>query len=80
MWARTLPMDGAFKLLSKMNLIDSAISFACDAHQYEFALELCEMAKKPTDDVHLKIAMDFEDEGKVCFIIWINYTLDILFS
>lgn len=65
MWSRTLPIDGAFKLLSKMNLIDSAITYACDANQYEFALDLCRLAGKPADEVHLKIAMDYEDEGKV---------------
>lgn len=65
MWSRTLPIDGAFKLLSKMNLIDSAVTYACDANQYEFALDLCRLAGKPADDVHLKIAMDYEDEGKV---------------
>lgn len=64
MWSRTLPVDGAFKLLSKMGLIDSAISYACDASQYEFALDLCRMANRPADDVHLKIAMDHEDDGK----------------
>lgn len=64
MWSRTLPVEGAFKLLSKMGLIDVAISYACDANQYEFALELCRMANRPADDVHLKIAMDHEDDGK----------------
>lgn len=64
MWSRSLPVDGAFKLLSKMNLIDVAVSYACDANQYDFALELCRLANRPADDVHLKIAMDFEDEGK----------------
>lgn len=64
MWSRTLPVDGAFKLLTKMNLIDVAIGYACDANQYDFALELCRIAGRSTDDVHLKIAMDHEDEGK----------------
>lgn len=64
MWSRTLPIDGAFKLLSKMNLIDVAISYACDANQYDFALELCKLTGRTADDVHLKIAMDYEDDGK----------------
>lgn len=64
MWSRTLPVDGAYKLLSKMGLIDVAIRHACDGNQYEFALELCRMANRPADDVHLKIAMDYEDDGK----------------
>lgn len=72
MWSRTLPIDGAFKLLSKMNLIDSAITYACDANQYDFALDLSRLAGKPADDVHLKIAMDYEDEGKVSEIDFCN--------
>lgn len=64
MWSRTLPVDGAFKLLTKMNLIDVAIGYACDANQYDFALELCRVAGRSTDDVRLKIAMDHEDDGK----------------
>lgn len=64
MWSRTLPVDGAFKLLSKMNLIDDAINFACNANQYDFALELCRLSNRSSDDVHLKIAMNHEDDGK----------------
>lgn len=64
MWSRTLPVDGAFKLLSKMGLIDVAITYAYDANQYDYALELCRLANRPADDVHLKMAMDYEDDGK----------------
>lgn len=64
MWSRTLPVDGAFKLLTKMGLIDDAINYACNANHYEFALELCRMADRSPDDVHLKIAMSHEDDGK----------------
>lgn len=64
MWSRTLPVDGAFQLLSKMGLIDTAITYAYDANQYEYALDLCRLANRPADDVHLKMAMDFEDDGK----------------
>lgn len=64
MWSRSLPVDAAYALLMKMNLLDVAIGYACDAGQYDFALELCKLANRPDDDVHLKIAMDYEDEGK----------------
>lgn len=64
MWARSLPVDGAYALLMKMNLLDVAISYACDARHYDFALELCKLANRADDDVHLKIAMDYEDDGK----------------
>lgn len=63
-WSRTLPVDGSYKLLSKMNLIDFAINHACEKNEYDFALDLCRMANRSADDVHLKIAMDYEDDGK----------------
>ncbi|XP_031636976.1 intraflagellar transport protein 172 homolog isoform X2 [Contarinia nasturtii] len=64
MWSRTLPVDGAYKLLSKMGLIEAAITYACKDKIYDFVLELCHMANRPADDIHLKIAQDYEDEGK----------------
>lgn len=65
MWARTLPVDGAARLLKKMGLVEVALNYACDANQYEFALELCQITGNSSDEVHLKMAMDLEDEGKV---------------
>lgn len=65
MWARSLPIEGAARLLTKMGLINSAIEFACDSNQYNFALDLCRVIERSPDDVHLKIAMELEDEGKV---------------
>lgn len=64
MWSLSLPTDAAYKLLTKMNLLDVAISYACVEGQYEFALEVCRLANRPADDVHLKIANDYEDDGK----------------
>lgn len=66
MWCRTLSMDGAARLLTKMDLVETVVSYACDMHEYEFALEICHLTGKSPDDVHLKIAMDLEDEEKVC--------------
>lgn len=66
MWCRTLSMDGAARLLTKMDLIQMVLNYACDIHEYEFALEMCRLTGSSTDDVHLKIAMDLEDEEKVC--------------
>lgn len=66
MWCRTLSLDGAARLLSKMDLVETVVIYACDVHEYDFALEICRLTGKPSDDVHLKIAMDLEDEEKVC--------------
>lgn len=64
-WSRSLPLEGAARLLTKMNLIKTALLYACDAKQFEFALDLCRVTGHSTDDVHLRMAMDLEDEGKV---------------
>ncbi|XP_070491879.1 intraflagellar transport protein 172 homolog [Chironomus tepperi] len=65
MWAKSLPsVDGAARLLTKMGLVDTSITFACDSGQFDFALDLCKATGKAADDVHYKIALSFEDEGK----------------
>lgn len=64
MWARSLPLEGAARLLTKLGQVDNAINYACDAGQYDFALDICRLIDKSPDDVHLKIAMVLEDEGK----------------
>lgn len=64
MWARTLPISSAARLLTKMGLVENAIGFACDSGQFEFALELCRLTDYPAEDVHYKMAMGLEDEGR----------------
>lgn len=64
MWARSLPLEAAARLLTKMGQLDSTINFACEAGQFKFALDICRVTEKPADEVHLKIAMVLEDEGK----------------
>lgn len=64
MWSRSLPIDGAARLLTKMGLVETALLYACEASQFDFALELCRKTGKSADDVHLKMAMELEDEGK----------------
>lgn len=64
MWAKSLPMEGAARLLTKMGLIDNSITFACDSGQFDFALDLCKATGKIADEVHYKIALSLEDEGK----------------
>lgn len=64
MWSRSLPIDGAARLLTKMGLIDTALAYACEANHFDFALELCAKVGRPTDEIHMKIAMELEDQGK----------------
>lgn len=64
MWARSMPIEGASRLLTKMGLVETALVYACEASQFEFALELCRKTGKSADEVHLKMAMELEDEGK----------------
>ncbi|XP_030372622.1 intraflagellar transport protein 172 homolog [Scaptodrosophila lebanonensis] len=64
MWAKSMPVESAVRLLTKLELLDTAVGFACDSGQFDFAMDLCRLAGKSTDEVHLKIAMSLEDEGK----------------
>lgn len=64
MWAKSMPVESAVRLLTKLALLDVAVGFACDSGQFDFAMDLCRFAGKSTDEVHLKIAMSLEDEGK----------------
>lgn len=66
MWCRTLSVDGAARLLTKMDMVETVVNYACDVQEYNYALELCRLTGKPADDVHLKIAIDLEDHEKVC--------------
>jgi intraflagellar transport protein 172 len=65
LWARSLGGEAAVKLLTKFNLLDSAIDFATDSAAFDFAFELSRFADKhKLEEVHFKQAMFFEDEGK----------------
>jgi intraflagellar transport protein 172 len=65
LWARSLGGEAAVKLLTKFNLLDSAIDFATENGAFEFAFELSRFADKhKLADVHYKHAMYLEDEGK----------------
>ncbi|KAI8818942.1 uncharacterized protein EV422DRAFT_125936 [Fimicolochytrium jonesii] len=66
LWARSLGGESAVKLLSKFNLLDSAIDFATENGAFDFAFELSRYGedKAKVADVHYKQAMYLEDEGK----------------
>lgn len=64
MWAKSLHIESAARLLTKMGQMDNAIDFACDSGHFNFALELCSVTNRSPGEVHLKMAMALEDEGK----------------
>ena len=41
LWAKTLPMDSATKLLNKYGILETSVDYACETYQYEFAFQLC---------------------------------------
>lgn len=64
MWAKSLPIESAARLLTKMGLIENASQFACEAGQFEFALQLSQATGRSQDEIYLKWAIALEDEGK----------------
>lgn len=40
LWASTLPIDSAIKLLNKYGILESCIDYACETFQFEFAFQL----------------------------------------
>jgi intraflagellar transport protein 172 len=64
LWARTLPIDSAIKLLNKYGILDSCINYACETYQFEFAFQLCKNLPSKLTEVHYKYAMALEDDGK----------------
>ncbi|VEN45242.1 unnamed protein product, partial [Callosobruchus maculatus] len=64
LWARTLPMDSAIKLLNKYGILEQCINYACETYKFDFAFQLCKNLPNKVDEVHLKYAMALEDDGK----------------
>ncbi|XP_065171784.1 intraflagellar transport protein 172 homolog [Atheta coriaria] len=64
LWARTLPIDSAIKLLTKFGILESCIDYACETFQYDFAFQLCKNLPSKKIDVHYNYAMALEDDGK----------------
>nr|CAD7454857.1 unnamed protein product [Timema tahoe] len=62
---RSLGGDSAAKLLTKLNLLEPAVNYACEFYQFELAFELARVALPARlQDIHYKYAMALEDEGK----------------
>lgn len=64
LWAKTLPVDSAIKLLNKYGILDSCINYSCESYQFEFAFQLCKNLSNKSQEVHYKYAMALEDDGK----------------
>ncbi|KAK9871476.1 hypothetical protein WA026_012850 [Henosepilachna vigintioctopunctata] len=64
LWAHTLPIDSAIKLLNKYGILDSCINYACENYQFSFAFQLCKNLPSKVNEVHYKYAMALEDDGK----------------
>nr|CAD7263275.1 unnamed protein product [Timema shepardi] len=65
LWAKSLGGDSAAKLLTKLNLLEPAVNYACEFYQFELAFELARVALPARlQDIHYKYAMALEDEGK----------------
>ncbi|XP_050517357.1 intraflagellar transport protein 172 homolog [Diabrotica virgifera virgifera] len=64
LWARTLHIDSAIKLLNKYGILEPCINYACETYQFEFAFQLCKNLPNKVSEVHLKYAMALEDDGK----------------
>ncbi|KAK7792281.1 hypothetical protein R5R35_013312 [Gryllus longicercus] len=65
LWAKSLGGESAVKLLSKFNLLEISIDYACENYQFEFAFDLARSAmKSKMPDIHYKYAMALEDDGK----------------
>ncbi|KAJ8945935.1 hypothetical protein NQ318_016763 [Aromia moschata] len=64
LWARTLPVDSAIKLLNKYGILEPCVNYACETYQFDFAFQLCKNLPSKVSEVHLKYAMALEDDGK----------------
>ncbi|CAL8090514.1 unnamed protein product [Calicophoron daubneyi] len=65
LWAKHLGGESAVRLLTRISLLDSAIDYATEHCAFEFAFDLARLAcPERLKDVHNKLAMYLEDEGK----------------
>ncbi|XP_056632969.1 intraflagellar transport protein 172 homolog [Diorhabda sublineata] len=64
LWARSLHIDSAIKLLNKYGILEQCINYACETYQFDFAFQLCKNLPDKVKEVHLKHAMALEDDGK----------------
>lgn len=64
-WVMNLPKDQQIKMLLSMGLGEAGIDILCDNKDFEAAFKLAEQHEKyKLPDVHLKYAMELEDEKR----------------
>lgn len=51
LWAKTLPIDSAIKLLNKYGILEACVDYACETYQYEFAFQLCKNLQSKVSSV-----------------------------
>lgn len=49
LWARTLHIDSAIKLLNKYGILEQSINYACETYQFDFAFQLCKNLQSKVD-------------------------------
>lgn len=64
MWSKSMPIESAVRLLNKYQSMDTAIQHACEIGEFEYAMDLCRLTGKPMAEVHSKIALLLEEQGK----------------
>lgn len=64
LWASTLSIDSAIKLLNKYGILEACVDYACETYQFDFAFQLAKNLPNKTNEVHYKYAMVLEDDGK----------------
>ncbi|XP_066998302.2 intraflagellar transport protein 172 homolog [Anabrus simplex] len=65
LWAKESQGKAAVKLLKKFDAVESAIQFACDDFEFEFAFFVATtLLPSKVPDLHFKYAMALEDDGK----------------
>ncbi|CAI4221536.1 unnamed protein product [Auanema sp. JU1783] len=66
LWAKSLGGEAAVKLLNKFGMLSDTIDNACENGAFDFAFDLAKIGmKERLPDVHLRMAMYLEEEGKL---------------
>jgi intraflagellar transport protein 172 len=64
LWAKSIGGDAAIRLLNKFGLLEAAVDFAVDNHNFEYAFELATGDKTKLYTVYFKYAEFLNTEGK----------------
>lgn len=59
LWAKSLPVESAIKLLNKYGILESSIDYACELYDFDFAFKLCKNLNAKVLKLKKKIAYVF---------------------